>query len=118
MIPGIFRWATLLSLGATLTILWVWLGGLGERDGNLWLAAVLTLIAVPALPGLWQGRSYTYAWASMLALPYMGLALVEAYANPAARALAFATLLSSGLWFVSCLLYVRGNRRRVEHLPQ
>src|SRR3979490_1297860 len=50
--------------------------------------AVCPLAAVPLrapLTGLLRGRRYTYAWATLFAIPYLAFALTELLVNPSAR---------------------------------
>ena len=68
---------------------------------------VLALPLLAPLPGLWKERPYTYAWASLLVIFYVGGFLWEAYSHhpPLASALALACV--SALEFVALLMYVR-----------
>jgi uncharacterized membrane protein len=64
------------------------------------------------LPGLVRGRRYTYAWASLFAMPYVAFAVTELLVNPAARAVASLSLLLVFAWFCSMVLYLRASRAR------
>lgn len=102
------RWAALPAWAASIVTLLIWFGwpwGL-VLGVPLWFAA----------PGLLRGRGYTYAWLSLLTLLYMALGLTEAFANPAARALATAHAVSAGALFLCCVLTVRW--RAVERRGQ
>jgi uncharacterized membrane protein len=71
---------------------------------------VCTLAVMPLLAplhGLTAGRRRTYAWATLLAVPYLALALTELLANPAARWAASITLLLVFGWFCAMVLYLR-----------
>lgn len=72
------------------------------------LVAVLPLLA--PLNGLVRGRRYTYAWATLFAIPYLAFALTELLANPQARWVAAMTLLLVFAWFCTMILYLRASR--------
>ena len=72
------------------------------------LVAVLPLLA--PLNGLVRGRRYTYAWATLFAIPYLAFALTELLANPQARWVATMTLLLVFAWFCTMILYLRASR--------
>ena len=72
------------------------------------LIAVLPLLA--PLRGLIQGRRYTYAWATLFAIPYLMFAITELLVNPAARAVASVSLLLVFAWFCAMVLYLRASR--------
>jgi uncharacterized membrane protein len=93
-------WAALaLSLLAWITVGYSWL---------LCTLAVLPLLA--PLPGLVQGRRYTYAWASLFTVPYLAFALTELIANPAARWIAAVSVLLVFGWFCTMVLFLRVAR--------
>ena len=72
--------------------------------------AVLPLLA--PLRGLKQGRRYTYAWATLFAIPYLVFAITELLVNPNARWVAAASLLLVFAWFCAMVLYLRASRAR------
>ena len=72
------------------------------------LIAVLPLLA--PLNGLVRGRRYTYAWATLFAIPYLAFALTELLVNPQARWVAAMTLLLVFAWFCTMILYLRASR--------
>jgi uncharacterized membrane protein len=72
------------------------------------LIAVLPLLA--PLNGLVRGRRYTYAWATLFAIPYLAFALTELLVNPQARWVAALTLLLVFAWFCTMILYLRASR--------
>ncbi len=74
--------------------------------------AVLPLLA--PLAGLVRGRRYTYAWATLFAVPYLVFALTELLVNPAARWAASISLLLVFAWFCSMILYLRVSPARRE----
>ena len=71
------------------------------------LIAVLPLLA--PLRGLIQGRRYTYAWATLFAIPYLMFAITELLVNPAARAVASVSLLLVFAWFCTMILFLRAS---------
>jgi uncharacterized membrane protein len=78
---------------------------------------VCALAALPLLAplrGLILGRRYTYAWATLFAVPYFVFALTELLANPAARWVAGASLLLVFGWFCAMVAFLRSARARPE----
>ncbi len=83
--------------------------------GYPWLlCAVAAAPLLAPLPGLVSGRRYTYAWASLFAIPYVAFAVTELLVNPAARAVGSISLLLVFAWFCSMVLYLRASRGRRE----
>jgi uncharacterized membrane protein len=81
--------------------------------GYPWLLCVLAAAPLLApLPGLVRGRRYTYAWASLFAMPYVAFAVTELLVNPAARGVASLSLLLVFAWFCAMVLYLRASRAR------
>lgn len=93
-----------------ITALGLWFGVLAPSAiFGPWLAAVWAAPLLLALPGMLRGRSYTYAWNSMLLLLYVALGLTELLSNPAEQFYALAVLLLTMLTFIASQLYVRGK---------
>ena len=98
----------------------------------LWLALALSLLAwilvgypwpicvIAVLPllaplnGLIRGKRYTYAWATLFAIPYLAFALTELLANPQARWVASLSLLLVFAWFCTMILFLRASRAHRE----
>jgi uncharacterized membrane protein len=78
----------------------------------LCLLAALPLLA--PLRGLVAGRRYTYAWATLFAIPYLIFAVMELLVNPAARWIASLSLLLVFAWFCSMILFLRASRGHRE----
>jgi uncharacterized membrane protein len=98
----IWLWAAVaLSLLAWMTAGYSW---------PICLLAVLPLLA--PLRGLIQGRRYTYAWATLFAVPYLAFAITELLVNPAARWVASVSLLLVFAWFCTMILYLRASPKR------
>lgn len=96
-----------LSLIVTL-ILWFAVFAPSELFGP-WLALFWCAPLLIPLPGLLRGRSYTYAWNSMLLLLYLTLGISESMGAPHERSYAYAVLLCTAITFVASQLYVRGR---------
>lgn len=95
MLSSWLRGGVLLLHAALVLGLPLWLGW-----QRLWL--VVPLLA--PLLGLWRGRPYTYAWASLLLVFYAGALLVEALGRePMAVGLACVAALE----FCGLLMFVR-----------
>ncbi|MBR9812760.1 DUF2069 domain-containing protein [bacterium] len=102
------RWAAPLCWLGCLASLLVWFG---------WIAGgVLCVPLLFAGPGLLRGRSYTFAWLSLLSLFYMALGMTEAFSTPADRAIATLHVLAAGGLFLACVLTNR--LRAVERRGQ
>ena len=74
------------------------------------LALCLLLPLLLPLPGLWQRRRRTYAWATLCLAPHFIFALVEIVANPALRPLAAVVLLLGTGLMVALVAYLRLTR--------
>lgn len=83
--------------------------------GYPWAICVLAVLPLTApLRGLIQGRRYTYAWATLFAIPYLVFALTELLVNPAARWAASISLLLIFSWFCTMILFLRASPGRRE----
>jgi uncharacterized membrane protein len=98
----------------------------------LWIAVTLSLLAwmtagypklvciIAALPllaplnGLIRGKRYTYAWATLFAVPYLMFAITELLVNPQARWAAGASLFLVFGWFCAMILFLRVSRAHRE----
>jgi len=91
--------------GVSLSLLaWIWVG----YPWPLCVIAVLPLLA--PLRGLVLGRRYTYAWATLFAIPYLMFALTELLVNPRARWVASLSLLLVFAWFCAMVAFLRLSR--------
>lgn len=87
---------------------------------ELWLAplrpggSLLALKALPlslAIPGILNGRRYTYQWTSMLVLAYFAEGVVRAWSERgASQWLAAAEIVLSLAFFASAVAYARLTR--------
>ncbi len=83
--------------------------------GYPWSICVIAVLILTApLNGLIRGRRYTYAWATLFAIPYLVFALTELLVNPAARWVAALSLLLVFGWFCAMVLFLRTSPVRRE----
>lgn len=110
------------GLQATTRLLTIWLWVAIALSLIAWVAAgypwsLCTLAVVPLLAplnGLVRGRRYTYAWATLFAIPYLAFAVTELLVNPLARWVAGSSLLLVFAWFCTMILYLRASRAQRE----
>jgi uncharacterized membrane protein len=96
----IFLWLALaLSLLAWILVGYPW---------PVCVIAVLPLLA--PLRGLLRGSRYTYAWATLFAVPYLAFSTTELLSNPQARWVAAISLLLVFAWFCAMILFLRASR--------
>lgn len=72
---------------------------------------VLVLPLLFPLPGLLRGRDYTFAWATMLLVFYVGGYLAAGHANPADKLACFGIAALAALEFVSLSIYVKARSK-------
>lgn len=103
--------ASLVALIALVLAWEMWLAPL--RPGGSWLA-LRALPLVAAFPGILRGRRYTYQWASMLALVYVGDGAVRAWSDAArlSRTLAWAEIALAAAFFLAAAFGARALRKR------
>ena len=79
--------------------------------GYSWpLCAIAVLALLAPLPGLVRGARYTYAWATLFAIPYLIFIITEFLVNPAARWVGALSLFLTFGWFCAMVLYLRASR--------
>ena len=94
-----------LWLALTLSLLaWILVG----YPWPICVIAVLPLLA--PLRGLLRGSRYTYAWATLFAIPYLAFAVTELLVNPQASWVAAISLLLVFAWFCAMILFLRASR--------
>lgn len=100
--------ASLVALLA-LCLAWeLWLAPL--RLGGSLLALKAAPLALP-LPGIFNGRRYTYQWSSMLILAYFAEGVIRAWSERGlSQALAGAEVLLSLAFFAAAVAYARLTR--------
>ncbi|MCX8086682.1 MAG: DUF2069 domain-containing protein [Rhodocyclaceae bacterium] len=97
--------ASLIGLIALCTAWELWLAPL--RPGGSWLAMKALPLLLP-LPGLLQGRRYTYQWASLLILAYLLEGMLRLLTDRGTmQMLAGLEALLSLVFFVAAILYAR-----------
>ena len=101
--------ASLVALIALCLVWELWLAPL--RPGGSWLALKALPLAGP-LPGVLRGRVYTFQWAILLILAYLGEGLVRAWSDSGVSAqLAVAEIVLATAFFVCGIFHVRLARR-------
>jgi uncharacterized membrane protein len=111
-----------MSVQSAARALTVWLWGAVAASllawilvGYLWPICVIAVLPLLApLNGLMRGKRYTYAWATLFAIPYLAFALTELLANPQARWVASLSLLLVFAWFCTMILFLRASRAHRE----
>ncbi len=78
------------------------------------ICALAVLLLLAPLRGLVRGRRYTYAWATLFAVPYLIFAVTELLVNPRAHWVAALSLLLIFAWFCAMVLYLRASREHRE----
>jgi uncharacterized membrane protein len=107
------------SAARVLTI-WLWVAVAASLlawilVGYPWPICVIAVLPLLApLNGLMRGKRYTYAWATLFAIPYLAFALTELLANPQARWVASLSLLLVFAWFCTMILFLRASRAHRE----
>jgi uncharacterized membrane protein len=87
----------------------LWLAPL--RPGGSWLVLKALPLAGP-LPGVLRGRVYTFQWALLLILAYLGEGLVRAWSDSGISAqLAVGEIALAIAFFVCAIFHVRLARR-------
>ena len=102
------RWLTLMLWACVGVSLLAWI-----LVGYPWPLCVLAVVILAApLRGLAQGSRYTYAWATLFAIPYLVFALTELLVKPEARWVAAISLLLVFGWFCAMVLFLRASPAR------
>ena len=106
--PALLRWLAGAALAALLVLCLAWELWLAPlRPGGSLLALKAAPLALP-LAGIFAGRRYTYQWASMLALAYLGEGIVRTWSERgASQALAAAEVALSVVFFAAAVSYAR-----------
>jgi len=110
---------SLRSTSRNLTV-WLWIAvslsllawTLAGYPKPICIIAVVPLLA--PLTGLIRGKRYTYAWATLFAIPYLMFSVTELLVNRQARWVAGISLLLVFGWFCSMILFLRASRGHPE----
>ncbi|MBT1538360.1 DUF2069 domain-containing protein [Ralstonia solanacearum] len=103
---------SLIALIALCTAWELWLAPL--RPGGSWLALKALLLAWP-LPGVLRRNRYTMQWASMFILLFFTEGIVRATSDAgASRALAWAEVVLSLVFFFATIFYLRPFKRAAK----
>lgn len=94
-----------------LALVWSWSLSRGLSAAASAWALFWSLPLLAPLPGLWSGRRYTHAWATLCVLPYLVVGITESIANADKRFWASAILGAALLLFFSLIAYLRVTRR-------
>jgi uncharacterized membrane protein len=100
--------------------LWLWIAVAASllawsTAGYPLLVCVIAVVPLLApLNGLIRGKRYTYAWATLFAIPYLMFCITELLVNPRARWVAGASLLLVFGWFCTMILFLRASREHRE----
>lgn len=98
---------------------WLWIHP--PRVFGIWLALFLIAPLIIPIRGLLQGRPYTYAAMSLVALLYMVIGITEGVANDDQRIWAYSMMAAAAALFLGCVMYVRldaAERRRENQIDQ
>jgi uncharacterized membrane protein len=115
MATTVTRWATLIGYFGLLGTLSVWHGWISPAE-RVPTALVLIVLLTPLLfplRGLLQGKPYTHAWTSFVALFYFTLGVSHA-AVEEERFYGILQILTSLLLFFGCILYARFRSRQLR----
>jgi uncharacterized membrane protein len=105
---GMIRRSILILMTAIASLLIAWQWRASRLQGTFLIVSLAPLV-VP-LPGLLRGRRFTYAWCSLLTIPYMALGVTEIIANPAHRWAPAMLLLLAFAWLIALVAYLRVTR--------
>ncbi len=106
---------TLLSYFGLLILLslwFLWLAPSANIPKSLMLLFGVGPLLLP-LHGLLHGKTYTFAWSSLLIMIYFIHGVVEAYADPEVRLLASLEILLVCLFYIGAILYPRNRNREL-----
>jgi len=79
-----------------------------------WICIIAVVPLLAPLNGLIRGYRYTYAWATLFAIPYLMFSVTELLVNRQARWVAGLSLMLVFGWFCTMILFLRASRGRPE----
>ena len=101
-----------ISWVALILLTLIWYGLFSPLNTGLSLDIIKLIPLCLPLLGILSGKLYTYQYASMLILAYLGEGVMRLFdANTVSRVCAFIEILLSTVFFLSCLAYVRQTKR-------
>lgn len=111
-----YRRLTLTSYFGLLILLSLWFVWLAPSKTIPTSLVILFAIGPLMFPlrGLLHGKPYTYAWSSFLILMYFIHGVIEAYADPQVRLLAFIEIILSCMFYIGAILYPRYLSKEIE----
>ncbi len=102
------RAGTVAGVLALILLCLAWELWLARTGAGTWALKALPLL--PALPGLWRYRLYTYRWLSLLIWLYVCEGLVRATSESGvSAALAWAEVTLGVAVFLACVAHIRGR---------
>lgn len=110
------RIATLAGYFGLLILLVVWYAWLAPSQ-RFPVALILLVVVTPLLfplKGLLQGRPYTHAWTSFLALFYFTFGVGVAYSDPAKRLFGLLEIMFSVMLYVGAVSFARLRGRELR----
>jgi uncharacterized membrane protein len=105
---------------ARLATIWLWAAVAAsllcwKLAGYSWpLCAIAVLALLAPLRDSYAATRYTYAWATLFAIPYLIFVVTELLVNPAARWVGALSLFLTFAWFCAMVLYLRASRAHRE----
>jgi uncharacterized membrane protein len=102
------RRSILILMTAIASVLIAWQWHAPRVQAALLIVSLVPLVA--PLPGLIRRRRFTYAWCSLLTIPYMALGVTEVIADPTHRWAPATLLLLAFAWLIALVAYLRVTR--------
>jgi uncharacterized membrane protein len=106
--PRALRTWVLALMAAIALVLIAWQWHASRMQAALLVISLAPLVA--PLPGLIRGLRFTYAWCSLLTIPYMALGLTEIIADSSHRLAPASLLLLAFGWLIALVAYLRVTR--------
>mgnify|MGYP006275659277 CR=1 FL=1 len=111
---AIARLITLGSWSGLIGLIGAWRGYPDPLWPTIGITGLVLLPLTLLTAGLWQGRPYTHALASFVALPYFTHGIIEVWANPAARIYATLEVLLSTVLYLGAMFYSRWRSQELK----
>jgi uncharacterized membrane protein len=114
---NLFRRCVLAATAALIALVFWWFARAGLSVSRMMWAAAVTSPLWLSAPKLWTGHRRSYAWMSLIVIPYFVLAITEAVANPHHRGWAAMCLFVAFTLFVLLIAYLRMTRQQEQNVP-